>query len=468
MANNIQISILRHGAETWNKWRKENHFDRIDLSEEEFFGVDLRGAKLFGADLRNAQLLEVDLREADLRMANLSGANLSTEKLRMANLRGANLKIADLSGADLSGADLSEADLRMANLSGADLSGADLSESDFSWADLSGSDLSGADLSESDFNGAKFIETKLFGADLSRAKLSGADFSGSDFSGANLIGANLSGANLIGTNLSGADLREAKLRGANLKKAKLFGADLSEADLSEAGLVETNLERAKLTGCKIYGISAWNLKLDDADQNDLVITSSLEPAITVDNLEVAQFIYLLLHNQKIRNVIDTIAKKTVLILGRFTPDRKIVLDALRSELRKKGYLPILFDFEKPSNKDFTETIKILAGMSLFVIADISNPKSSPLELQATVPDYMVPFALIIQKGEEPFTMFNDLYIKYKKWVMAPLVYNSSDGLISILDRAIIGPALQVHEEILKEKAAGLPLRYEDDYKNKDL
>jgi hypothetical protein len=37
----------------------------------------------------------------------------------------------------------------------------------------------------------------------------------------------------------------------------------------------------------------------------------------------------------------------VLILGRFTEERKLVLDALREELRQRCYLPILFDFEKP-------------------------------------------------------------------------------------------------------------------------
>ena len=58
-------------------------------------------------------------------------------------------------------------------------------------------------------------------------------------------------------------------------------------------------------------------------------------------------------------------------------------------IANKGYLPILFDFERPTTKDFTEAIKILSGMSLFVIADITNPKSCPLELQSTVPDYMV-------------------------------------------------------------------------------
>ena len=50
----------------------------------------------------------------------------------------------------------------------------------------------------------------------------------------------------------------------------------------------------------------------------MTITTAREPEITVDNIEVAQFVYLLLHNQKIRDVIDTFCKKVVLILGRFT------------------------------------------------------------------------------------------------------------------------------------------------------
>jgi hypothetical protein len=62
----------------------------------------------------------------------------------------------------------------------------------------------------------------------------------------------------------------------------------------------------------------------------------------VDDLDVAQFIYLLLSNQRIKNVIDTITSKAVLILGRFTEERKKVLDAIREELRQRGYAPILF------------------------------------------------------------------------------------------------------------------------------
>ena len=80
------------------------------------------------------------------------------------------------------------------------------------------------------------------------------------------------------------------------------------------------------------------------EQQNLNIAGSRESSITVDNLKVAQFIYLLLNNQEIREVIDTITSKAVLILGRFSDKRKVVLDALRDELRKHNYLPILFDF----------------------------------------------------------------------------------------------------------------------------
>ena len=61
------------------------------------------------------------------------------------------------------------------------------------------------------------------------------------------------------------------------------------------------------------------LKPEGAKQQNLAITSVDEPEITVDNIEVAQFIYFLLHNQKIRDVIDTIGKKRVLLLVRSSP-----------------------------------------------------------------------------------------------------------------------------------------------------
>jgi len=133
----------------------------------------------------------------------------------------------------------------------------------------------------------------------------------------------------------------------------------------------------------------------------------------------------------------------VLLLGRFTEGRIEILERLRQELRKRGYLPIIFNFDKPETKNFTETVRLLAGMSHFVIADVTNPKSAPLELQATVPEVMVPFRPIIQEGEKPFAMLEDLWIQHRDWVFEPLYYSSLDALVGALDEKIIKPEGQV-------------------------
>ena len=288
-----------------------------------------------------------------------------------------------------------------------DLRGADLRREDLIRADLRGADLSGASLDRASLDRAILIGANLRGASLDRAILIGAYFDRADLIRANLIGADLRGADLSRANLSGADLRGADLSRANLSGADLTKAVLRGSDLQSTTLVETILTNADLTGCRIYGISAWDLKLEGAQQQNLVITRADEPEITVDNVEVAQFIYLMLHNQKIRDVIDTITSKAVLILGRFTDERKAVLDALREELRKRNYLPILFDFEKPRSRDTDETITLLARMARFIVADVSDAKAVLQELRAIVPDLpSVPVQPIILAIQEEPGMFD--------------------------------------------------------------
>jgi hypothetical protein len=339
---------------------------------------------------------------------------------RRSNLSKADITYANLIGADLRWANLISADLRWANLLGAKLSRAKLNEAIFTWAVLIGANLSGAILGD----------------------------------GAKLDGANLCGANLKGTRLNEADLTWANLINANLSKANLSGANLSGASF-----VETNLADAVLSGCHVHGISAWNVKISKGtQQQNLVITPPGEPEVTVDNIEVAQFVYLLLHNEKIRSVIDTIGKKGVLLLGRFTEGRIKVLERLREELRKRDYVPIVFNFDKPETKDFTETVRLLAGLSKFVIADITNPKSSPLELQATVPEIMVPFQPIIEQGEKPFAMLQDLWIKHRDWVFEPIEYSSVDRLVETMDAEIIDPAERRFDELVVRRAEVLKVR----------
>jgi hypothetical protein len=171
----------------------------------------------------------------------------------------------------------------------------------------------------------------------------------------------------------------------------------------------------------------------------LVITPDDEPEITVDNLKVAQFIYLLLNNERIRHVIDPITSKVVLILGRFTPERKAVLDALREELRQRDYLPVLFDFDKPASKDLTGTVQTLANMARFIIADLTDPSSVPHELAMVVPGTPVAVQPVLLEGQREYAMFVDLRIRHH-WVLDPYRYASPDRLIADLREHVIVPA----------------------------
>jgi hypothetical protein len=186
----------------------------------------------------------------------------------------------------------------------------------------------------------------------------------------------------------------------------------------------------------------------------------------VDSLPVAQFGYLLLNNEQIREVIDTIAQKAVLILGRFTPERIEILEAMATALRQRGYVPIIFKFEGSQQRDFTETIQVLAGLCLFVIADITNPKSNPLELQAVVPDYMVPLVPVIQEGEEPFSMFVDLQNKYD-WVLPVRQYDTKENVLATFDRSIVEPALEKHDVLVQRRAEPLRMEHVRDFLSKD-
>jgi uncharacterized protein YjbI with pentapeptide repeats len=343
--------------------------------------------------------------------------------------------------ADLSGADLSEARLSTADLSEAILTMAVLWRTRLIGADLRRADLSGARLFEADLSRVKLGKADLKGADLSKAKRSKADLSGACLLGARLLWADLSKAKLIKADLRGADL------GGAMNGANLCGANLHGANLSYARLVGVNLKNATIENCYVYGIAAWEVGLDGVKQANLVITPEDAPIITVDNLEVAQFIYLLLHNEKIRHVIDTITSKVVLILGRFTPERKAILDAIRDELRHRDYVPVLFDFEKPSSRDLTETITTLARMARFIIADITDAKSIPQELAFIIPHLpSVPVQPLLHTSATEYGMFE--HFRRFPWVLEVFQYDSAEDVLNSLQAKVIDPAEAKANEVL--------------------
>ena len=128
-----------------------------------------------------------------------------------------------------------------------------------------------------------------------------------------------------------------------------------------------------------------------------------------------------------------------MILGRFTPERKAVLDAIRKELRNRDYLPVLVDFDKPESRNITETVSLLARMARFVVADITDAKSIPQELMVIVPDLpSVPVQPLLLEGTDEYGMFE--HLKNFPWMLPEHRYASPESLIADLTDQVIGPA----------------------------
>lgn len=307
-------------------------------------------------------------------------------------------------------------------------------EIDLTFAKLDRAHLSAANLNGVDLSGAELIRAHLVGTDLSKANLRGTDLSKATLRGANLTCASLIGADLSYTyitkaNLSGAHLKWASLRGADLSEANLRGADLSETDLTFA-----NLTKADLTGCSIYAIVAWDVQLKNTIQHNLIITRRSEPTITVDDFEVAQFIYPLLNNQSIRHVIDTITSKFVLILGSFSDERKHVLHAMLNEFRKRNYSPIVFDFGKQGKGDFTERVFALAQIARFVLADITEVQSILQVLERILPRLpSIPVQFLLQASASERDIPESL-TKYPNVLGIYRYHDASDLLQAIQER----------------------------------
>jgi hypothetical protein len=229
------------------------------------------------------------------------------------------------------------------------------------------------------------------------------------------------------------------LRYRDFSHLDLEGTSFAGAEMQGANFLGANLKGSILRGCLVHGISAWDLKLSkETDQADLIVSPRGESPVTVDDVEVAQLVYLLLDNEKVRSIIETMTSKSVLILGRFTPERKTVLETVRRKLRDLGYLPIVFDFARPSSRDLTETVSTLARLARFIVADITDPSSVPKELEAVIPYLAVPIAPLIQRSNRPYAMFKD-YWKYS-WVLETLRYADVRQLQDVLEDKVVAPA----------------------------
>jgi len=423
MANKKHLELLKNGVDAWNDWRMRNPDELPDLEGAELAGIDLGGTAKAIVEQYIAGFTEDNIRNLDL----LDCASYYPFAARGATLENKMNYFALATALTRGGA----------NLVSAKLSGANLSE-----ACLLGAQLFNSELENTSFTSANLVGAMLDDSSLCHAELKRANCEFASFAGARIIDSDLSEATLVKSNFLWANLN-----GSNLEYANLCGANLTQASL-----VETNLSGATLDGCSVYGSSIWDVNLDKTSQRNLIITKENQSTITVDDLRVAQFVYLLLNNEVIRSVINTITSKAVLILGRFTHERLLLLEAMRDELRKLDYLPILFNFEKPSNRDLTETISTLAHLARFIIADITDASAVPQELQKIVPSLpSVPVQTLILESQYAYEMFKDIggYLS----VLPPYRYQNTDELLKSLEEKLINPALTRAQEIVERRQA---------------
>jgi uncharacterized protein YjbI with pentapeptide repeats len=374
--------LERRSARRWNRWRSE-HPRAVP---------DLRGVTLAGRNLRGYDLARARLDAANLRRVDLSGA-----RLERASLREASLRFADLSFAHASHVDLSAAQLRNATLRRGTFEHATCRE---------GTSFDHANLQAADFTKARMEEADLTSTDLSDAI----------FDRACLRSATLDYAILSGTSFLGAILREASVAGAFIRRVK------TDARTDQSSLaVDVNVVWERHTG-------------------DIVEFSE------TNSLRVAQFYDIAEEHGSVADLIAANSRRVVLILGRFLPKRKRVLDRLADALRVRGKAPVIFDFPGPANRELSDTVRFIAGMSQFIVVDMTKASSVPLELQATIPDLMVPVLPIIEAGSNVFAMFADLERRYP-WIQPTVAYRNAAHLTRYVDEAIIARAEAAAREL---------------------
>ncbi len=279
------------------------------------------------------------------------------------------------------------------------------------------------------FDGVDFFETSMRDGDYINCSFNGSKMNYVDACFANFFDCKFNDASIRVSKIGSASFIDCEFFKTNLsycsaEETSFNNCYIESTNLSNISFIKTNFSNSTLKKCSVYGISSWDLTLDNTKQEDLIITDSIDDVvpITVDNIEVAQFLYLIINNVKLRNIIDAMTTKIVLILGRFTDDRLKILRIIKNKIRENDMIPILFDFNGPTNKDINETIQLLANISKFVIADITNPRSIPQELITIVPNS--PSTIIqpiILKGGSEYGMFEH-FTRYP-WVKEKIIYS---------------------------------------------
>jgi CHAT domain-containing protein len=150
------------------------------------------------------------------------------------------------------------------------------------------------------------------------------------------------------------------------------------------------------------------------------------------------------------DIISETTKRRVLILGRFSERRLRMLEVLKDKLAKhpKRYIPELFTYERPEDRDLIESIVAFGYLARFVIADITEATAVQAELQEISKVQSLAIVPIIANGEEEFTMFRSNISRRPNVVRPTLRYRDENDLKNKLDPKIVRPAEAMRREMV--------------------
>ncbi len=294
------------------------------------------------------------------------------------------------------------------------------------------------DLAETDLSNLSLRGADLHAANLSRARLCGSDLCGADLSAANLFKANLQGALLEGANLSGAllwsaNLCDVVLCGANASEAMLSRADLSGADLRRARLDRAHLYEANLSDCLIDGLSVHDAELMQSQQANLHFVED-GAVMTIDDLEMAQFVSLALHSRILQR-----CGRIVLIAGAFR-ERAGLLVTLKEALAASHYVPLTFDLAQSHR---AERLLTLARLARFLLLDLTDLLFLPVSVQTLIRQKTLPIQPLLDVSEERACRCRE--IAPSPWVLPTYRYRGLAHLHETVQERLIAPA----EEVLR-------------------
>lgn len=134
----------------------------------------------------------------------------------------------------------------------------------------------------------------------------------------------------------------------------------------------------------------------------------------------------------------------VLIFGFFGTDHVENREVLREELRRRGYVPLVIPFTRPTRPDTAEMMRVAAPLTYFAIADLTAPPEIQLNLVHYLGTFLqrlgAPVVLLTQRDPSPIVTARVDVLRQRYHAVLPLYsYGGPGELREAFDRIVTEP-----------------------------